>query len=270
MPRAALVGLLLLVVSASPRGTCAQDLVGRFREGRVRRIAREQAERHGMRLKVLPPDALGVPSDTIRAWLQSFLDPEITDPPAPVVQPIVVDSLRVIRKLERPAFEERFDSVRWAFLQGRTFSVLDTTQTRDLRARMEAHFGPPTRTLAEVDSVEMQPREEVIQFEYWMIVNDSIPVVIVDVNGFVDRGVVFASDARYRNRLGELREAVLRPILDPLTRERYVDFYFHVESRTWFASGFDGASFFTRRIVRPDLTRGRPFIGTYASDPRER
>ncbi len=269
MRRATLVSLLILVGCAQ-RAADAQDLVGRFMEARIRRIALEQAERHGLWMQELPPDPLGVPSDTIRAWLRSFLEEPVEEASEPVLPPIRVDSVRVIRKLERPAFIDRFTGVSWAFLQGRTFSVLDTTATSDLRARLEAHFGPPTRTLAEVDSVESRPREEVIQFEYWLVVNDSIPVAIVDVNGFVDRGLVFASDARYRNRMAELRNAVLEPLLDPAAREPYVDYYYHVDSRGWFVSGFDGASFFTRRIVRPDLSRGRPFIGTYASQPAER
>lgn len=269
MRRAALASLLFLFGMA-PQTAGAQDLVDRFVEARIRRVAREQEARHGLGMQPLPTDPLGVPSDTIRAWLLSFLEPIPAVAPAPVIPPFVVTSIRVIRKLERPAFTERFDGVSWSFLQGRTFSVLDTTATPDLRARLEAHFGSPTRTLAEVDSVEYRPREDVIQFEYWLVVNDSIPVAIVDVNGFVDRGLVFASDARFRNRLAELRNAVLEPLLDPLSREPYVDYYFHVDSRAWFVSGFDGASFFTRRIVRPDLGRGRPFIGTYAPGANRR
>jgi len=175
-----------------------------------------------------------------------------------------------VRKLERPAFVERFGSVPWAFYQGRTFSVLDTTRTPELRSRLEAHFGPPTRTLAEVDSVESRRREEVIEFEYWLVVNDSIEVAVLDVNGFLDRGLVFASDSRYRDRMADLRAAVLGRLEDPVRRAAFADYYYHIDSRSWFVSGFDGASFFTRRIVRPDLTRGRPFVGTYAPGPGER
>lgn len=270
MLRAALLGLLLLAAAVPPSAR-AQDLVDRFREARVRRIAREQAERHGMRLSALPPDALGVPSDTIRAWLLSLVEPEAAQvPEVPPAPPIVVDSVRVVRKLERPAFEDRFRSIPWAFYQGRTFSVLDTTMTRDLRARLEAWLGPPTRTLAEMDSVERRPREEVIQFEYWLVVNDTIPVVIVDGNGFMDRGLVFSTDSRFRDRIGELRSAVLEPLLDRTRREPYADYWYQVDTGAWYVSGFDGASFFTRRIVRPDLNRGRPFLGTYVSDPNDR
>jgi len=271
MRRAVPLGLLLLAVQACAVFTAsAQDLATAYREARIRRIAVEQAGRRGMTLAPRPPDPLGVPSDTIRAWLASLETPlPEAESPAPP-DGFVIDSVQVIRKLERSAFSERFAGIPWAFHQGRTRSVLDTTMTRDLRARLEAHFGAPTRTLAEMDSVASLPREAIIQFEYWFVVNDSIPVIVIDVNGFLDRGLVVASDARHRDRLDGLARALLERLEDPSRKEPYVDYYFQFDTRAWYVSGYDGASFFTRRIERPDLNLGRPFLGTYVPGSSDR
>jgi hypothetical protein len=155
-------------------------------------------------------------------------------------------------------------------MQGRRLTEIDTTRTLDLRSRLEARFGPPTITLADYDSVQGMTVEDVVQFEYWLVVNDSIPVLVIDVNGPLGRGVVVATTAELRDKLDSIRYGLLQPLFDRPRRAPFVDYYLQADTRVWFVSGFDGASFFHRRIDRPNLKLGRPRLEEYVSGLSDR
>jgi hypothetical protein len=185
------------------------------------------------------------------------------EPPLP--PPFEVTNVSVVRKLERPVFLSQYGQTRWAFMQGRRRAEIDTTLTTDIRSRLQARFGVPTVTLAEMDSVQRRSPEEIIQFEYWMVVNDSIPVMILDVDGPLGRGVVVATDARFRDDLDGVRYALLHPLFAEPRRAPYIDYFYLPVTANWYATGFDGATFFHQRIARPNLALGRPVLSTYVS-----
>jgi hypothetical protein len=134
----------------------------------------------------------------------------------------------------------------------------DTTMTRVLRAKLQAHFGTPTQVLADFNL--RKPRDEYVQFEYWLVVNDSIPVKITDANGALDRGLIVATSAAYRDHLFDLRQAILAPVVDAEPAP-YVDYYFETETRRWYRTGYDGQSYFLDPISRYRTTPGRrPWI----------
>ena len=135
---------------------------------------------------------------------------------------------------------------------------LDTVETKEIRARMQSRFGPPTRTLVELDYSRGLRREEYIQFEYWFILNDSIPMMVMDVNGPFEQGIVVAGDHRYRNILYTMRQSFLGRMMHEETLAPYVDYYYNYASRRWYRTGYDGQQFFTDPIGQPNLARGRP------------
>ncbi|SHK11083.1 hypothetical protein [Rhodothermus profundi] len=165
---------------------------------------------------------------------------------------------RVVRRFEQRWFQRRFGQEGWAYLGSNSWTPLDTLRTAELRARLQAHFGNPTRTLAEVDLFRRRPRDEYIQFEYWLVLNDSIPFRIMDVNGPLERGLVVASAPRYRDQLWQIRQALLGRLIDDPKRAPFVDYYYQPETDTWYLTGFDGQHFFLTPIRRPARILGRP------------
>jgi hypothetical protein len=265
--------VLLLVACGSVSGSAVgQELVLRFRQARIRRVALDLSARYGMRLEVAPVQHLPVPSDFVDSWLESRrpVPEEAWAEKLPAPASFVIDSVRVFSRLERVVFSGQYREARWAFMQGRRLTAIDTTRTGDIRARMQAAFGSPTHTLAEMDSVVGRPTEEIVQFEYWMVVNDSIPVMILDVNGPLGRGVVVAIDARWRDELDAVRYGLLQPLFNNPRRAPYVDYFYQVDDAAWYATGFDGATSFLRRIEAPNLAMGRPELRTYAPPPENR
>ncbi len=252
--RSAAAALLLALAAATAPSVCAQAsgdarrpaarakagaaLAERFRAAHARWRARR------MRLEAAEPYA---PLDSAEAAAPPAA------PPAPAFE---IRRVERVPRLVRPWFRKAFGDTRWAFL-GRTSDLtpLDTTHTRALRARLQAHFGDPSQTMADGDP--HAPRDDYTQFEYWFVVNGTVPVVVTDVAGPYDRGLVVATDRRYRADLRALRQALLGVLVDEPRRAPYVDYYYDDTADAWHRAGFDGTDFFVERVSRRTVLPGR-------------
>lgn len=266
--RLVLVSAVCLCSTALPTPAVAQDVPTLLIHARLRRIAQEAAEERGIRLRLREMEPLH-PRFARTAVHRLDLESDVPTAPSPMDSMASV-TFEVVSRIRRPVFSSRFADVDWAFFQGKMYGPLDTTRTIDLRARLEAHFGAPTQTLAELDSVEARPAEEIVQFEYWFVVNDSIPFLALDSNGPLERGLVVASDSRYRDHLGVLRGLVLDRLFDTNRRAPFVDYWYRTRIGEWSAVGFDGATFFDRRIAPPKPGLGRPVLSEFIPEANGR
>jgi hypothetical protein len=261
--RIALVGVLLLVV-ASAMPAQAQSLIDHYQAAHLRARAAELFRAQGSRVPSRPVASVPTVADSlVPLGAGTHVEPaSLVEEPAPR---FVIRSQQLVRRLGRSWFEKAFAGTQWSYLgSGSDLTPLDTMLTRDLRARLQAHFGQPTETLVEKEIERGMSAEDYIQFEYWFVVNDSIPVIVMDVNGPFERGVVVASSHAYRSILPYVREALFEQVLRSVKRAPYVDYYYNAPEGAWYRTGFDGNAFFLERIRRPNLARGRPWIGQYA------
>jgi hypothetical protein len=221
-------------------------LIERYQEARYEALARQQLRREG-RLPIYPLQPLPTPTDSLYPTTRE-------DEPARESSFPLHDVL-LVRPLERSWFEERFADAAWAFL-GETpqHTFLDTSRTPDLRARLQAHFGDPTRTL--VDHPFTKPPTRQAQFEYWFVVNDSIPVQVMDTMGPKGRGLIVAAPRPFRNQLRALRATLLAPLWRS-RRSPYVDYYYDDRRERWYRTGYDGQSFFLEQIPDTVVVSGR-------------
>ena len=272
----AILVLLLLAEAALPPLAEAQgradslNLIPRYRMARYRLLAQQFVAQ--MPMRVHPPEPLPVFADSILG--PSTTPSDTTLAPKEEKRPAFpIENLHVVSDLERSWFRNRYGNTDWAFLgSGPRLTILDTTRTRDLRARLQAHFGAPTYTPAEANLNQWRrrpdsSRKDLVQFAYWYVVNDSIPVRVTDVNGPTERGLIVSTARKYRDRLLGLRNTLLHP----LRREKrapYVDYYYDEETRRWYRVGFDGDAFFREHISRRDIVRGqRPQLETVRPAP---
>lgn len=261
--RASLFGFLLMFGLYSAPSSFAQsrstsDLLTYYSQARARQIATEFAQKGNLKLEFKPLGFLDSKSFQIYSRLEemnwSALLASLPEP----LETFEVRSVRLISKLEAVAYDQLFFEVDWSFVGSSSRSPADTLKTADIRGRLEYHFGPPTRTLAEMDDPEVKRRENVILFEYWFLVNGDIPVIILDVNGPWDRGIVLAAEMKYRSRLDHIKEEIMGQLIARPDRKPFVDYFFNFDQRQWYVTGFDGATFFDKRIQRPNLSMGRP------------
>ncbi len=226
----------------------AQDtprLIERYQQARYRALARRHLQRHG-RLLVYPPERLPLPTDSLRP----APSPSADAPPS-----FPLHDVRRVRRLERAWFRARFADTHWSFLgDAGTHTWPDTTRTLTLRARLQAVFGPPTQTTA--DRPLKKPPRRTTQFEYWFVVNDSIPVQVTDPRGPKGRGLIVAAARPYRARLRALRDTLLAPLRNA-RRAPYADYFYDERRERWYRTGFDGQALFLEQIPATRVVPGQ-------------
>ncbi|MDE2997332.1 MAG: hypothetical protein OXT73_11465 [Bacteroidota bacterium] len=236
----------------------SSELLDQYLQARTALLASRDVAPGNFRLPIRAAEIMHVPGDTLRAWLSELehrrLVASLPDP----LETLTITSWEKIAHLRVALHRGAFDSTEWAFTGSNSRSAIDTMRTADLRSRLQSVFGAPTVTLAESPSPDSLMREQVIQFEYWFVLNEDIKVVVIDVNGPWDRGVVVAADYRYRSDLSTIKRDFLEQLIPEADRKPFTDYYYNVDQNTWYLTGFDGASFFDRRIERPNMSLGRP------------
>lgn len=250
--------LLFAIGFLAAQPLAAQSLLQQYQKARFEAQAQEILRRRGLRATPRPPDHVPSAADTLAAWWNRH---RVEPPPPPPPPPPFADARwRSLKRLERGWFERTFAGEQWAYAGNSRHIQLDTTETPELRARLEDRFGAPTLTLVETLADTGLATDDYIQFEYWIVVNDSIPVRIMDVGGPLDRGLVLVSSAQMRSQLIALRDALQRLLFEEAKEAPYIDYYFDELTSTWYESGYDGRRYFSKRITQPVLLRRRPLI----------
>lgn len=256
-----LAAAMLVVVSSAVIGASpapAQSLVDMYRTARYQSLVQRVFASYGRQAQPMPPARLPFVSDSMQAAYDRIYTPPSTPEPAPR---LLIREWDLIPKLGRPWFERNFGNGGWSFLGNDARRTrLDTTFTREIRAHLESKFGSPTQTIADLGNLEDLSIGDHIQFEYWFVLNDSIPLRVMDVNGPLERGVVVASKQKYRDLLPELRELLDARLMEDAERAPYADYYYLPDQRIWFVTGFDGRRYFLKRVSKPNLRLGRPLI----------
>ena len=227
----------------------SQDIVELYR---IRRMNSRAAIQSFFRMDAMPPVSPNPDYKSVVPSRGEVADPQPADPG------VAVYHVRRVPRFARKWFEEQFAGVDWAYDGGNTLAPLDTMFTRETRARMEHVFGAPTRTLADHGPIHRLELDEYIQFEYWFLINGEWPIIIMDVNGPFERGVVVSGQAKHREQLIAIRDAVLAPILKSDVKAPYADYFFETELREWYVTGFDGKAYFLRPVQARSVNPGRP------------
>lgn len=239
-----------------------QDLIDQYQEARFDERAQELLEVLGRRIIPRPPEHISSSADTVDQWIAQF-----QEGPKPQTERTTRDipelgtlSWRKVTPEEREWFKRRFSDVEWTSSGMRFDSPLDSVSTGTIRAKLEALYGTPSNTIVDI----MQDREprgaEYIQFEYWFVLNGSVPFIVLDVDGPFEEGLVFAGDVATQDILSEAKRALVDQIINEENKARYVDYYYSFDRREWFITGYDGDEEFVRPISRPNISRGRPTI----------
>lgn len=260
----ALALLLALAALGAPRVE-AQSVLDLLREqrrdARLAEIVREIETPYGGRLPARPPHALGEPSpymlrhDAVvarRAFVRDSLARAERDSLARLA-PAVLEWARVPADRQY-SFLSRFGETFWRVATTYEALPMDTRPTLELRARLTAVFGAPTRNAAAA-AQERYSGSEHVQFEYWLVVNDSIPVLVLDTDGPFGRGLLVAGDEQYEHLLPTLKAALSEKLMDVRMPLPYVDYYHSFEQRQWFRTGFDGEQYFTVPVRPPAWAR---------------
>jgi hypothetical protein len=238
--------------SAGPPRVEAQSVIEIYQRQYYRQRALDWIRQSGERVVPRLVQSVPAPLDSIMAVAQEShsQDSAAEEPSLPPFR-----TVQRIPKLARGYFERRFEGLAWVFVGANRLAPLDTMMTRELRARLEAQFGKPTRTLVDDGPAELVAAGDIFQFEYWFVLDDEIPFIITDVNGPFERGIAVSTAEPYSDVVLQIRDVLLKPILDSEQRAPFVDYYYDDEVSRWYRTGYDGDHFFLDPVKRPGLNR---------------
>lgn len=220
-----------------------------YAEERFHRTYQTYVETHGTYIPPMEPDRFPVASDSLLGWHK---------PSDSFAFQGEIHNWKLASPKDRTDWLRKFGTVQWAYLGNNFFTQLDTVMTPAIRARLQAHFGHPTQTAAEARQGDQPPTDEHSQFEYWLTVNDSIPMIIMDVLGPFDRGIIVATDHRFRHFLYRMRQTLLASATRRARPAPYIDYYYSQHTGEWYVTGYNGSRYFIQKIEPPDLDLGRP------------
>lgn len=176
---------------------------------------------------------------------------------------LILSSFPVFAQFEEPEFEkvtedrrewfmERFEDVSWSGRGLYNETKLDDVQTDEIRARLQTAFGDPTKKLEDlIDQEEFRPGQA-IQFEYWFTVDDSIPMMVLDVDGPFTNGLVFGGASRYIDLMPQIKRAFARKLMTLDSLDSYQDYFYSPEREQWFKVVHKDGKYETTKIDSPD------------------
>ena len=164
-----------------------------------------------------------------------------------------VPTFRKVENKDRAAFMTRFNQMRDMTgngFQGET--AIDRIPSTEIRARLQRQFGNPTVTVADfVGAANVRPGNS-IQFEYWFIVNDSIPMMILDSDGPFANGLVMGGSSRYVDMMPSVKRAFADKLMSDRILAEFYDFFYSPEREQWYQIRYSGGRFETKPISVPD------------------
>jgi hypothetical protein len=164
-----------------------------------------------------------------------------------------VPTFRKVENKDRAAFMTRFNQMRDMTgngFQGET--AIDRIPSTEIRARLQRQFGNPTVTVADfVGAANVRPGNS-IQFEYWFIVNDSIPMMILDSDGPFANGLVMGGSSRYVDMMPSVKRAFADKLMSDRILAEFNDFFYSPEREQWYQIRYSGGRFETKPISVPD------------------
>jgi hypothetical protein len=153
---------------------------------------------------------------------------------------------------KRAWFMNKFQDIKWTGqgLYGKT--DIDDRQTNELRARLQTAFGDPTQTLEDLINKEDFRPGKAIEFEYWFTVDDSIPMMVLDIDGPFGSGLVFGGASKYIDLMPQIKRTFARKLMSKDTLDDYQDYFYSPERKQWYNVMHEDGKYKTKKIDSPD------------------
>lgn len=157
-----------------------------------------------------------------------------------------------ISRADRSDFLSRFSSISWTGQGLYNPTTIDRIPTVELRARLQTAFGDPTQTIDDLINNNFRPGKAV-QFEYWFVIDDEIPLMILDLDGPFENGLVYVGASRYVDMMPQIKRVLTRLLMDDVEElASYSDFYFSPERQQWYRVEYLEGEYIRVPVDRPD------------------
>lgn len=148
-------------------------------------------------------------------------------------------------------FMNKFSDVKWTGQGFYDDTEIDGRQTNEIRSRLQGVYGDPTKTIEDLIKLEDFRPAQAIQFEYWFVVDDSIPMMVLDIDGPFGRGLVYAGASKYIDLMPQIKRVFSKEIMALNDLPAYQDYYYSPERRQWYDVTYDDGDYSTAEISSP-------------------
>ncbi|MDX1636463.1 MAG: hypothetical protein R3281_00750 [Balneolaceae bacterium] len=153
---------------------------------------------------------------------------------------------------QREQFMQRFSDIKWTGQGLYQETRLDQQKTDEIRARLQARYGNPTQTLEDlIDDPNFRPAEA-IQFEYWFTVDDSIPMMVLDIDGPFGDGLVYGGASRYIDLMPQIKRTFSQKLMEVDKLAPFQDYFYSPEREQWFDVRYENGELVTTKIDSPE------------------
>lgn len=153
---------------------------------------------------------------------------------------------------ERKQFQERFAAIKWTGQGLYNPTTIDRIPTIELRSRLQAAFGDPTQKIEDLIIKENFRPGKAIQFEYWFIIDGEMPLMILDLDGPFENGLVYVGASRFIDLMPQVKRTLNRMLMseegDPAEFE---DYFYSPERDQWYLVQYKNGEFQRDMIDRP-------------------
>lgn len=160
--------------------------------------------------------------------------------------------IRKVDRSDRAQFENRFADINWTGQGLYNPTTIDRIPTIELRSRLQAVYGDPTQSIGDlINEANFRPGKAV-QFEYWFIIDNEIPMMILDLDGPFENGLVFVGASRYIDLMPQVKRTLNRYLMDrDMELADYSDFFYSPERDQWYLVEYKNGEFNREAIDRP-------------------
>lgn len=157
-----------------------------------------------------------------------------------------------VDRADRSEFQERFSNINWTGQGLYNPTTIDRIPTIELRSRLQAVFGDPTQSIGDLINTRNYRPGKAVQFEYWFIIDDEIPMMILDLDGPFENGLVYVGASRYIDLMPQVKRTFTRMLMevgDSLAS--FSDYFYSPERDQWYEVSYNNGEFEREMIDRP-------------------
>lgn len=160
--------------------------------------------------------------------------------------------IRKIPRSERSEFQSEFSEIQWTGQGLYNPTTIDRIPTVELRARLQSTFGDPTQTIGDLIKENFRPGKAV-QFEYWFVIDNEIPMMILDLDGPFENGLVYVGASRYVDLMPQVKRTLTRMLMEEDNLASFSDYFYSPEREQWYLVEYKEDEFVREPIDKPSI-----------------
>lgn len=159
--------------------------------------------------------------------------------------------IKKVDREDRAEFQRQFADIKWTG-QGFRYNELDRMPAIEIRAVLQGAYGNPTQTVEDIIEKDGYLRDgKSIQFEYWFIVDGEMPMMILDLDGPFEDGLVYVGASQYVDLMPGVKRTFTKTLRETSPKE-YTDYFFSPERKQWYKVSYQAGEYKKEEIDQPD------------------